>query len=94
VDAILETFESRGFRRGGILFLKTQDAIDLIEAAHEQRKPILGIDAFTVTDTATQPFMEHSVDYSDQLDSLDTWSAAREHIEQRSGSGFVFEVVI
>ena len=94
MDAVVDMFESRGFRRGGIMFLKPQDAIDLIEAARQQRKPILGIDAFIVTDIATQPLMEHSADYSDQLDSLDTWSAAHEHIEQRRNLGFVFEVVI
>jgi hypothetical protein len=86
VDAIVDIFESRRFRRGGILF-QPQDAIDLIEAAREQRKPILDVDAFIATDTATQPFLEHSTDYSDQLDSLDTWSAARQHIEQRRVRG-------
>jgi hypothetical protein len=94
VDEIVNRFESRGFKRGGVLFLKPQDAIELIEAAREQKKPILGVDAFVVTDAVTRPSMEHSSDYSDQAESIDTWSTAREHIEQRRDDGFVFEVVI
>jgi hypothetical protein len=94
VDDIVTTFESRGLKRGGILLLKPDDAIELVEAARQQRKPILGVDAFTVTETSTQPSMEHSADYSDQSKSIDTWSAARHHIEKLRDSGFLFEVVV
>jgi hypothetical protein len=34
-----------------------KDAIDLIEAARERGKPILGLDAFIVTETATEPLI-------------------------------------
>jgi hypothetical protein len=34
-----------------------KDAIDLIETAREQGKPILGLDAFIVTETATEPLI-------------------------------------
>lgn len=94
MDEIFSKFESRGIKRGGLLFLKPQDAIDLIETARQQNKPILGVDVFRVTGTVTQPSMEHSVDYSNQLASIDTWSAARSHIDERRDKGLLFEVTI
>jgi hypothetical protein len=89
-----EKFEARGMRRGGILFLPASDAIGLIEAARAQGRPVLGIDSFHITDTTTEPLMEHSIDLSVGEISGDTWSAASEFVRARSESGFMFEVVL
>jgi hypothetical protein len=89
-----EKFEARGIKRGGVLFLPASDAIGLIEAAREQDKPVLGVDSFLITDTTTEPLMEHSVDLSVGEIPADTWSAASEFIRVRSESGFMFEVVL
>jgi hypothetical protein len=94
MDKLVSTFEGRGLRRGGILFIGPDEAIELIEAARHQNNPILGVDSFIVSETSTQPFMEHGPDYSNLPRSADTWSKAREFIEQQRNAGFLFEVVI
>ena len=89
-------FEPRAVRQSySILFLRPDDALDLIEAARQQAKPVLGIDAFVVTDTTVQPFLEHSIDYSIAPTSRSkSWSDAKQFIEQRRDLGFVFEIVV
>ncbi len=79
VKTLEQTFETRGIRRGGILFLAASDAIALVEAARQQRHPVLGVDSFVITDTTTQPLMEHSMDLSVGAIPADTWSAASDH---------------
>jgi hypothetical protein len=94
VKPLEDKFAARGIRRGGILFLAASDAIDLIEAARKQGRAILGVDSFRLTDTTTEPVMEHSVDLSEGEVPADTWSTASEFISARAESGFMFEIVI
>ena len=37
----------------------------VVDICQRNRLPILGIDSLIVTETKTQPFMEHSIDLSD-----------------------------
>ena len=74
--------------------LNAHDALAFIETVRQERRPILGIDSFTVTDTTTQPLMEHILDLSVGGLPADTWSEARRFVEQRSDSGFMFEIVV
>jgi len=74
--------------------LNVRDTLAFIETARRQRRPILGIDSFLVTETTTQPLMEHILDLSVGGLPGDTWSEARRFVEQRRESGFMFEVVV
>lgn len=59
-------FINSGTLRGGILFLKSYDAIKFIEECQLQKIEILGIDSFIITEDSTQPLMEKSVDISNR----------------------------
>ncbi|HEY6168068.1 MAG TPA: hypothetical protein VI454_08520 [Verrucomicrobiae bacterium] len=74
--------------------LNARDAVAFIETARQQRRPVLGVDSFIVTETTTQPLMEHILDLSVGGLPADTWSEARRFVEQRRDSGFMFEVVV
>ena len=52
--------------------------------------PIHGIDAVKITTAYTQPFMEHSVDYSG---NPDVWDEAIQFLESKSHLDLFFEVV-
>jgi hypothetical protein len=69
-------------------------AIDYINAARGVGLAILGIDAFKLTEVKTKPIVEHSADFSTNLEISDTWSAAEGFIRERISLGFHFEVVI
>lgn len=87
-------FIDRGIVRGGMLFLSAPVAIDYIRAARGVGLKILGIDAFRLTEVATQPLQEHSTDYSSNSEILDTWIVAESFVRQRMVLGLYFEVVI
>ena len=74
--------------------LNAHDALAFIEAARQQQRPVLGVDSFLVTETITQPLMEHILDLSLGGLAADTWSEARRFVEQRKDSGFMFEIVV
>jgi hypothetical protein len=81
--------------RGGILMLTAGDACRLIARAEEEKIRVLGIDSFMLTETSTQPLIEHSVDYSARDFVADSdWRTAIAFIEGRASLGFHFEVVL
>lgn len=53
--------------------------------------PIHGIDAVKITDTYTQPFMEHSIDYSG-IEKV--WDDATQFIKSKQDLGLYFEIVV
>ncbi len=58
-------FADKALRRGGMLLFRKMDALNFVQACKKQGVDILGIDSFIITDTTTQPSLEHSVDFSD-----------------------------
>jgi len=90
---IRSQFESRGIRRGGILFLAPRDALDMIRVCREYGVPILGIDGFVLDAVATQPDMTNSIDIS-LMPNADSWAIAKQFVEDRASSNLRFEVVI
>lgn len=65
-------------------------AIKLVNLCKQKRIPVYGVDAFLITDTKTQPFLEHSVDLSD---SKDCYTDAKDYLNTKRKYGFHFEVV-
>lgn len=81
---------SKAIIRAGIHFYGYGDALELINLCQKVSLPILGIDSFIVTETKTQPFMEHSIDLSL---SQNSYEQAKAFLESKKLKGFVFEVV-
>jgi len=73
-----------------IQFVESSRALQIIEDCKSKRIRVLGIDGFKVTPTSTQPFMEHSVDYSDKKEA---WDDAIAFVKFKSDLGLMFEVV-
>jgi hypothetical protein len=86
-------FRVRGVVRGGILFLRADDAVGLTEAARQTGVRVLGVDAFRLSDDATQPLMQHSVDFSSESRESDLWTKASDFI-RRQPTDLFFEVVL
>jgi hypothetical protein len=86
-------FRGRGVVRGGILFLRADDAVGLTEAARQRGVRVLGVDAFRLSDDATQPLMQHSVDFSSESRESDLWTKASDFIRCQPADLF-FEVVL
>ena len=89
-----QSFAARGIKRGETLMLSAPDALAFIDAARQRQARILGVDSFIVTETTTQPLMEHILDLSVGGVPADSWSEARRFVEQRRDSGFMFEIVV
>jgi hypothetical protein len=89
--SVAAEFARRGIVQGGTLMLYAEPALEMVERARELGVPILGVDGFWVTETTTQPDMEHSVDLGSG--GVDSWDAAAGFIQSRSALGLMFEVV-
>ena len=89
-------FVPRGVLRGGILMLPPDEAIALVRRARAAQINVLAMDAFRITERSTQPFMEHSTDYtaSSVPAPADPWTEAEEFLSRYRETGFVFEVVL
>jgi hypothetical protein len=85
-------FAAQGLRRAGILLFPPDIALELISEARTFKVPVLGIDGFWLSDQATQPSMEDSVDFSNQ--SVDSWDAAERFVRDRISSTIWLEVVL
>ena len=91
LDTIETEFGEKAIRRGGLMFFSPKDAIRVIQRCRILHRRILGIDAFILTDTITQPVMAESVEYDNN--TVDTWERAMEFLNERLDSEFCFEVV-
>ena len=88
-----QQFLAKGVLRGGTLILQSQHALELVRCCRERGIRVLGIDAFRLTETTTQPVMEQSTDYSWPNDK-DAWSRAESFLTERIDSGLCFEVAV
>jgi hypothetical protein len=93
VKPIEQEFVAKGVVRGGTLILPAHHALELVRCCRERGIRVLGLDGFALTETTTQPVMEHSTDYSWPNDN-DAWSRAESFLAERIDSGLQFEVVV
>ncbi len=89
-----EKFTRAGNRRAGILMLSALDALSMVQEASRHRIAVLGIDAFRLSPTTTQPDMEHSIDLSWPPVASDPWAVAVAFLQERRQLGLHFEVVL
>jgi hypothetical protein len=65
LDFLSTELKSRALIRGRTPVFLASDALAVIHQAKVQRKTFLGIDGFVIKAGSTQPFQEHSVDFTD-----------------------------
>jgi hypothetical protein len=87
---IVKSFKNFAVQRGGLFFFHPEKAIEIIEILQTSKVQILGLDAFKITETQTQPVMEHSIDLSF---SKNSWNEARDFLNNRKTLGLLFEIV-
>ena len=96
-DQIERGFTSRGMLRGGVLLLRPNDALDMVQNCRRESVSILGIDAFRISSNSTQPVMEDSVDFSRETrraSFLDVWHEAELFLHNRQNKDLFFEIVL
>ena len=103
MNSIQRAFCDKGIFRGGLLFLKGPDALEMVRRCRELQMQVLGVDGFLLTDKTTQPLMEHSIDVSrggratvggqQIVTPTDSWKLAEEFIRERLEMDLFFEVV-
>ncbi len=81
---------SKAIIRGNTHYYRYENAIELVNICQQNRISILGIDSLIVTETKTQPFMEHSIDLSN---SQNSYEDAKTFLNLKKDLEFVFEVV-
>ena len=92
-DQLEEEFAPRGRRRGGVLFLDSTAALDLIKAARQYGIRVLGVDQFRLEGDVVHASLDN-LNLSDHRPSNDPWSEAERFIDLHAGAGAQFEVVL
>jgi hypothetical protein len=87
-------FAARAIKQGALDLYPAGDALALVEAARACGAPVLGVETFLVAAGKTCPQMDHILDLSGADRQCDTWDQARRFVSERSGRGFLFEVVL
>ena len=69
--------------------------LEIIEACQKADLRIYGFDGFKLWENdGIQPFMEHSVDYSNIEDKQEIFRMSREFIVEKADLGLLFEIVV
>src|SRR3954468_2955511 len=81
--------------RGGLLLLRPEDALALVDRAAEEGVPILGVDGLLVTEASTAAPLEHLADFSSRVaQGHGCWQEAEALIQEHRGRGLVFELTL
>ena len=92
MNKVEKLFSNRAILRGGIYLYSKPDAIKFIKECEKENIMLLGIDAFFLTATTTQPSMDNSVDYSMQPIEKTIYDLAIEFLEKRDDQ-LCFEII-
>ena len=99
-EQIEAEFRDKGIVRGGLLLLPTKAAIELVHRCRKENLNILGIEGFIIEENVTQPLIEHSIDFTNelnlkrQLTSGDSYKIAEDFLKIRIDNDLFFEIVI
>lgn len=67
---------------------------DIIDACRQADLRIYGFDGLKLRGISIQPFIEHSVDYSNIEDKQEFFRLSRDFILQKANLGLMFETVV
>ena len=89
-------FADRGVPdRGGLLLLRPEDALALVDRAAEEGVPILGVDGRLLSETSTASPLEHLADFTSRVaEGHGCWQEAEAFIQARRDRGLVFELTL
>ena len=80
---------------GGLLLLRSRDAIELVRRAAGERVPILGVNCLIVSPGRTEEPIDQIADYSPAVGTgHGCWEQAEAHIAARTPGPYVFEVIL
>ncbi len=90
--------KAQALRHAGMILFPPNAALEFIQLCDERDIKLLGFDGFRMLpNDKVQPCLEHSLDLSDRwhthLSSEERISAAKEFVQQRTGTDIVFEMV-
>lgn len=93
MNNIINKFLKQARMSGKTPFFAPDIATLVVNECKRNNVPIHGIDAVKITDVSTQPFMEHSIDYSTE-NTESVWDDAVSFIQSKQALGLYFEIVI
>lgn len=94
MDDILEKFAQSAVKRAGLVLFSGSNALLVIDEACRRNVEILGIDGIFLFESATQPSMEDSIDFtSANARTTDVYAAARNFVEKHDQLNLFFEIV-
>lgn len=86
-------FAPRGVRHQGMLFLRPDDAIDLVRCSADEGVPIVAIEGLRAGDGDREVPLEHLADYSRRVaEGYGCWQEAEAFIRERAGDGLLFDL--
>jgi hypothetical protein len=89
-----QSFLARPTNRRGLTLFKPADALSFIAGARAHGVRVLGVETFVVTESTTEPQMDHILDLSGADTKCDTWIEAEQFISERGAHGYLFEVTV
>lgn len=92
MNKVENIFKEKAITRYGITLYSKEDTLDYILKCKDFGIIILGIDAFIISDIATEPSLENSIDYSTTIISGNIYEKAIEFVSKRN-EDLYFEIV-
>lgn len=95
MDIIETEFQSNAIHVGTMYLYDCMNAVRLISRCKELGIKISTIESFLVGENTIQPSMEHIIDFpiSHYNEGIDYWDEAIKFINDRCGTGFVFDII-
>ncbi len=78
---------------GGVYLLKQEDVLKILIECKNQKKIILGIDAFYFSENKIQPILNNSIDFTGQKTYSDNFIKSIELVN-KADSSIWFEIVV
>lgn len=91
LDAVQKEFYKQAIVRGRTHLYAPTVAVDVIRKCKELGWEIRGLNAFSVTDTTTDPAQEHSAGADETMEG--NWDEAVQFVQEKAETGVLFEVV-
>ncbi|MFB0957514.1 MAG: hypothetical protein QMB61_00675 [Clostridiaceae bacterium] len=91
MNHVIKNFKNHAIIPAYTPYFDAGTAIEIISECKKEQVQIYGIDAVKISEYGTQPFMEHSVDYSYVSN---VWDEALTFIHSKQNLGLHFEIVM
>jgi hypothetical protein len=90
----VDRFRDRAIEWAGLLFFRSEDALEILEQARKEGEVILGIDGFFVEGPYTRPSLDDTIDFTiSHYTGTDRYADAVEFIKRRDNLDIYYEFV-